>query len=112
MFDRLTPGSRHRPEKERTDDNKATAISFAAYRGLRNLYPDAASKVRLDVALAAALASSRYDPNNVSKVKAAVIGNIAAHAAIDARRNDGWNQYRDHAAESVLLQSVCYPTTP
>src|SRR5206468_5954900 len=71
-----------------SDDNKATAISFAAYRCLRNLYPDAASKVRLDVALAAALASSRYDPNNASNVTAAVIGNIAAHAVIDARSEE------------------------
>ena len=50
--DLLPPGSRRRPAEERTDDNKATAISFAAYLCLRNLYPDAASKVRLDAALA------------------------------------------------------------
>src|SRR2546428_338150 len=35
-----TGGTRRRPEDERTDDNKAKAISFAAYRCLRNLYPD------------------------------------------------------------------------
>src|SRR5213593_719336 len=33
-------GSRRRPANERTDENKAKAISFAAYRCLRNLYPD------------------------------------------------------------------------
>src|SRR5881628_1817537 len=66
--DLLLPASRRRPAEERTDDNKATAISFAAYLCLRNLYPDAASKVRLDAALAAALDSSRYDPNNASSV--------------------------------------------
>ena len=110
--DLLPPGSRRRPAEERTDDNKATAISFAAYLCLRNLYPDAASKVRLDVALAAALASSRYDPNNASNVTAAVIGNIAAHAVIDARRNDGSNQYGDLAPVPVLCESVSYPRPP
>mgnify|MGYP003694399891 CR=1 FL=1 len=34
------PTSRRRPVEERTDENKAKAISFAAYRCLRNLYPD------------------------------------------------------------------------
>src|SRR5438034_11746116 len=33
-------GTRRRPPGERTDANKAKAISFAAYRCLRNLYPD------------------------------------------------------------------------
>src|SRR5437773_11336384 len=35
-----TGGSRRQPTEEHTDDNKAQAISFAAYRCLRNLYPD------------------------------------------------------------------------
>src|SRR5262245_31698742 len=35
-----TDGIRRRPPRERTDENKAKAISFAAYRCLRNLYPD------------------------------------------------------------------------
>src|SRR5881628_1551012 len=33
-------GSLRRPPAERTDANKAKAISFAAYRCLLNLYPD------------------------------------------------------------------------
>src|SRR5262252_9533057 len=40
-------GLRRRPAAEYTDDNKAKAISFAAYRCLRNLYPDDASSARL-----------------------------------------------------------------
>src|SRR5262245_45920449 len=35
-----TTGTRRRAPGERTDANKARAISFAAYRCLRNLYPD------------------------------------------------------------------------
>jgi len=92
-------GTRRRPPEERTDANKATAISFAAYRCLRNLYPDgqaedppgSSSRVRLD----AALASDGYDPNDPSNVTPAGIGNIAAQAVIDARRYDGSNQYGD-----------------
>src|SRR5216110_794396 len=51
-------GNRRRPEGERTDANKAKAISFAAYVCLRNLYPDgsltrlsAQPSLRLDAAL-------------------------------------------------------------
>src|SRR5438876_9030562 len=51
-------GTRRRPEGERTDENKAKAISFAAYLCLRNLYPDgslprlsAQPSLRLDAAL-------------------------------------------------------------
>src|SRR5262249_59405287 len=35
-----TQGSRRRPPDERTDENKAKAISFAAYCCLSNLYPN------------------------------------------------------------------------
>src|SRR5438094_7481317 len=37
-----TGGTRRRPANERTDENKAKAISCAAYRWRRNLYPDGA----------------------------------------------------------------------
>src|SRR5262249_9644749 len=53
-----TGGSMRRPTAERTDDNKAKAISFAAYRCLGNLYPDGSlppplpqPSVRLDAVL-------------------------------------------------------------
>src|SRR5207247_6598800 len=53
-----TEGSRRRPAEEGTDENKAKAISFAAYRCLRNLYPDGSlppplvqPSVRLNAAL-------------------------------------------------------------
>src|SRR5262249_61020610 len=43
-----TSGARRRPEDERTDENKAKAISFAAYRCLGNLYPDGSLPPPLD----------------------------------------------------------------
>src|SRR5215475_8225065 len=39
-------GTRRRPRAERTDPNKAQAISFAAYRCLLNLFPDGALRLR------------------------------------------------------------------
>ena len=112
-------GSRRRPPDERTDENKAKAISFAAYRCLRNLYPDGTAvppnadpSVRLNVMLV----SLGYNPNEAcatdedcraaDQTTAAGIGNIAAQAVIDARRHDGSNQYGD------LPPAPCPVATP
>src|SRR5262249_28672954 len=104
------PGSRRRPAAERTDDNKAKAISFAAYRCLRHLYPDGSLPPSLDqpsVRLSAVLTSYGYslletcdlltdeECRNSDQATAAGMGNVAAQAVIDARRNDGSNQYGD-----------------
>jgi hypothetical protein len=80
-------GTRRQPSGQRTDDNKAKAISFAAYRCLRNLYPGDASLTRLR----AKLTVLGYDPNDMTPP--ASIGNIAAQAVIDARAIDNSNQY-------------------
>jgi len=85
-------GARRRPQWEHTDANKAKAISFAAHRCLRNLYPVLASTARLD----AVLAGQGYDVSEASSTDAtqpAGIGRLAAQAVIDARANDGSNQY-------------------
>jgi hypothetical protein len=114
-----TAGSRRRPAEERTDENKAKAISFAAYRCLSNLYPDGSLPPPLaqpSVRLNAMLLSQGYslletcstddecraaDPST-----AAGIGNIAAQAVIDGRRHDGSNQYGD------LTPAPCPVLTP
>jgi len=101
-------GTRRRPAAERTDENKAKAISFAAYRCLRNLYPDGSLPPPLaqpSARLNAVLVSQGYrldetcstddDCRTADPTTAAGIGNIAAQAVIDARRNDGSNQYGD-----------------
>src|SRR2546428_3990585 len=108
-----TGGSRRQPTEERTDDNKAKAISFAAYRCLRNLYPDGSLPPPLaqpSVRLQAVLLGYGYslletcdlltdeDCRNSDPVTAAGIGNIAAQAVIDAPRPDRAHQDSDHTA--------------
>jgi len=103
-----TAGERRRPVGQRTDENKAKAVSFAAYRCLTNLYPDGSLPPPLDqpsVRLTAMLRSLGYDPAEACSTDdecrtadpstAVGIGNIAAQAIIDARRRDGSNQYGD-----------------
>ena len=84
-------GSLRRPAAERSDANKAQAISFAAYRCLANLFPAGAAR------LALAMQVRGYDPNDASTNLATPqgIGNVAAQAVIESRRNDGSNQYGD-----------------
>ena len=97
-------GARRRPEAERTEGNKKAAISFAAFRCLSNLYPSAASLARLTERLDRAT-DMRSTTRRISMTTPAGVGNVAAQAVIDARRNDGSNQYGD-------LPSVpCVPFT-
>jgi len=103
-----TEGQRRRPAEERTDENKAKAVSFAAYRCLGNLYPDGSLPPPLlqpSVRLNARLVSLGYRLDETCATDEecraadpgtpAGIGNIAAQAVIDARRHDGSNQYGD-----------------
>jgi membrane-associated phospholipid phosphatase len=81
--------SLRRPSAEHTDANKATALSFAAYRCLLNLYPAGAGR------LEAAMRSRGYNPADVSTDPATPqgLGNLVAQAVIDSRKDDGSNQY-------------------
>jgi hypothetical protein len=83
--------SLRRPVREHSDANKTTAISFAAYRCLLNLFP--AGVARLE----AVMRGHGYDPNDRSTdvTRPQGIGNVAANAVIASRRNDGSNQYGD-----------------
>jgi hypothetical protein len=110
---------RRRPLDERTDENKAKAISFAAYRCLRNLYPDgslppplAQPSVRLNDMLGSLgynldeTCSADDECRAADPATPAGMGNIAAQAVIDARRHDGSNQYGD------LTPAPCPVFTP
>jgi PAP2 superfamily len=101
-------GSRRRPLAERTDENKAKAVSFAAYLCLRNLFPDGSlppSAQQPSVRLNAALVNRGYDLRETCATADDCrsadpstpegLGNVAAQAVIDARRHDGSNQYGD-----------------
>ncbi len=83
--------SLRRPVSEHNDANKAKAVSFAAYRCLLNLFPAGAAR------LETTMRGLGYDPNDLSTdiTTPQGIGNVAASAVIDSRRNDGSNQYGD-----------------
>ncbi|MFD0799696.1 vanadium-dependent haloperoxidase [Maribacter chungangensis] len=82
-------GVAKRPAEEHNLKNKEIAISFAAYRAMSEYYY---SDKELFVAFMKELG---FDPNNESldPTTAEGIGNLAAKAVIEARKNDGANQY-------------------
>ena len=86
-----------RPSSERTDANKKTAISFAAYRALVDLFPS--EKALFD----AKMSSLGYDPANTSNdVTTPIgIGNVAASTLIEYRHHDGSNQLGDLSASHI-----------
>ena len=82
-------GVDRRPEAERTLQNKEIAISYAAYHAMNEYYySDSAMFRKFMIDLG-------YDPDNNSMDPATPegIGNLAAKAVIEARKNDGANQY-------------------
>ncbi len=80
-----------RPKKERTEANKRTAIAYATYRAMLDVYAE--DKVWLDEQMR----KRGYDPNDnttdITKPKG--IGNVAAAAVIEYRHKDGANQLGD-----------------
>ena len=82
-------GKLRRPAEEHTDENKTTAIGYACYRAMMNLYPEDAEFIREKVK------AQGLDPDNdtTDTTTAAGIGNVAAAAQIAYRRHDGSNQY-------------------
>ncbi len=84
-------GVGRRPSKEQTLKNKEIAISFAAYRAMNEYY---FSDKELFTSYMKELG---FDPTNESldPTTPEGIGNLAARAVIEARKNDGSNQYGD-----------------
>ncbi|MBK6775793.1 MAG: vanadium-dependent haloperoxidase [Flavobacteriales bacterium] len=81
-----------KPVGEQTLKNKEAAIAYATVRILEVIYP-------ADSALfAPRFQDSAFDPTNrgTDPATAAGIGNLAAQAVLEARKNDGSNQYGDH----------------
>ena len=78
-----------RPDKECTLKNKEIAISYAAYRAMSEYYySDSILFRNFMVELGLDPNDQSLDPNT-----AVGIGNLAAKAVIEARKNDGSNQY-------------------
>jgi hypothetical protein len=82
-----------RPAAERTPRNKEIAIAYAMYRGLVYVYSEDAEW------LTGEMRRMGFDPKNNSTDTTTPqgIGNAAAKAVIDYRRNDGANQHGDAA---------------
>lgn len=81
-------GELRRPQAERTNANRRKAMSFAAYRALVELFPSRTAQFDAE------MARLGYDPTDTSGNLATPqgIGNVAAAAVIQFRRNDGSNQ--------------------
>ncbi len=90
-YDDVALSTRHgsllrRPVAEHTDINKAAALSYAAYRALSNVFPNQEPDFR------EMLLSFGYPLNDSMDITTpAGIGNMAAQAVIDYRRQDGSN---------------------
>ena len=97
-------GLLRQPPRERKDNNKREAISFAAYRCLLNLFPDGAAR------LTEAMTALGYDPSDTRHRfdTPSGIGNIAAAAVVIVRRHDGSNQYGDLNAPDDPFAGVPY----
>lgn len=82
-----------RPEAERTDANRATAITYAVHRVLESLYPS--DRAWLDEMMRA----RGFDPSDRSLDPSTPsgVGNVAAAALLAYRRHDGSNQFGDEA---------------
>jgi hypothetical protein len=89
-------GTLRRPPSERTQKNKETAIAYATYRALADLY--AADREWL----AQQMRAQGFDPNDDTKdvTKPQGVGNVAAQAVIDYRHHDGANQLGDEVGSN------------
>ncbi|MEZ4796103.1 MAG: vanadium-dependent haloperoxidase [Flavobacteriaceae bacterium] len=91
-------GVDRRPTEEQTLKNKETAISYAAYRALREYYYSDSLLFKNY------MKELGYDPNNMSMDANTPegIGNLAAKAVIEARKNDGANQYGEEEGSNGI----------
>jgi len=92
-YDSVAVGTRlqgllRRPASERTNANKAKAISYAAYAALIDQFPSEKALFDSQMATLGFTVTTSRDPATPEG-----IGNLAAQAVIDYRRNDGANQH-------------------
>jgi hypothetical protein len=89
-------GALRRPKNERTQKNKETAIAYATYRALADVYPE--DKAWIDTQMR----QMGYDPadDTMDPAKPQGVGNIAARAVCDYRHQDGANQLGDEVGSN------------
>jgi hypothetical protein len=97
-----------RPKAEQTAENRNTAISYAAYRVLVDLFPS--QKASFD----AKMTDLNLDPNNVSTdvTTAAGMGNAVAQTLLNYRHNDGSNQLGTLASGAYTDYTGYAPVNP
>jgi hypothetical protein len=95
-YDEVARGTRlgsdlRRPPEERTTENRETAISYAAYRALVDLFPEQVPHFD------ARMETLGLDPGNTSQDISTPtgLGNVAAAAVLEFRHRDGANQLGD-----------------
>lgn len=100
-------GDLRRPKRERTNANKETAISFAAYRALVDLFPGQ-RMMKFDPLMH----DLGLDPSDASTdvQTASGIGNAACAAVLDFRHADGANQLGDRHPGSYSDYTGFTPT--
>jgi Domain of unknown function (DUF6851)/VCPO second helical-bundle domain len=103
-----TPGLRQAGQG--SEDNKTTAISYAAYRVLLNLFPSPSRQL----SFRNYMLSKNYNPDNDSRDPTTPegIGNNAAYAVLDYRQNDGSNQQLGTdptSGETAAVYPSCEP---
>ena len=84
-----------------TQQNKQTAISYAAYRSLSNLFPDQQSLfdgIMGDLGYDTALTTTTFEQGIDAQTEAAIAGNLTAKALLDFRATDGSNQANNYAS--------------
>ncbi len=88
--------SLRRPPSERTQGNKETAIAYAVYRSLLDVFPDEADWIRGE------MRRMKFDPNDhsVDLSSPIGIGLAAANAVIESRHHDGANQLGDESGSN------------
>ncbi|MDA0810873.1 MAG: vanadium-dependent haloperoxidase [Verrucomicrobia bacterium] len=89
-------GALRRPKQEHTLENKNKAIAYASHHALVFAFPESKDK------LEGAMRELGFDPAMLSQdaTKPEGIGQLAAAAVIDYRRNDGANQFGDEPGSS------------
>ncbi|MEO1388331.1 MAG: vanadium-dependent haloperoxidase [Cyanobacteria bacterium J06634_6] len=84
-----------------TQQNKETAISYAAYRTLSNLFPthqNLFDSVMSDLGYDTTFTTTDLTASINAQTEAAITGNLTAKALLDYRANDGSNQQSNYAS--------------
>jgi hypothetical protein len=100
-YDDVAVGTRlgatlRRPVEERTPQNRELAVSYASYRALVGAFPDD------EAWLSERMRGMGFDPLDLTlDPRSAIgVGNLAARALLEYRRDDGSNQFGDEPGSS------------